>query len=120
MTVLRQRPEQQIQAAVVDYLRLALPGALVFAVPNNPRLPTPGMYAGMTDAVIDWRSLAGVLVGYMEVKTKTGKLTPAQKEFRDFCQRTGRPWACVRSVEEAETALVAWGWKPRATARGVA
>jgi hypothetical protein len=108
------RPEQQIQAAVVQYLRLALPGALVFAVPNQEKRPVPGMYAGMADLVIDNHGMSSA--AYMEVKAKVGKLKPSQARFRDLCRVTGRPWACVRSVEDAERALVAWGWKPRATA----
>jgi hypothetical protein len=116
---MRSRPEQAIQAAVVEYLRLALPGALVFAVPNQEKRPVPGMYAGMTDLVIhdSTGQLPGrAYVGFMEVKSATGKLRPEQEKFRDRCRDAWIPWACVRSVNDAERALVAWGWKPRATA----
>jgi hypothetical protein len=115
----RSRPEQAIQAAVVQYLRLALPGALVFAVPNNERRPVPGMYAGMADLVIcpavPWPAPCAA-VSFMEIKAPKGKLRSTQEAFRDFCRSRNLPWACVRSVEDAERALVAWGWKTRATA----
>jgi hypothetical protein len=116
----RSRPEQQIQAAVVQYLRLALPGALVFSVPNSERRPVPGMYAGLTDVVIDIHPAhrggpQSEGPYYVEIKAPGGRLTKAQEEFRDVCRRSLRPWACFRSVEDAETALRAWGWRPRAT-----
>ena len=119
----RGRPEQEIQRTVVDYLRLALPRALVFAVPNNERRPVPGMYAGMADLVI-WVPWDGTIpdnvlrLGFIEIKAPRGKLRPEQERFRDWCREHCVPWACVRSVEDAEAALRLWGWTSRAVAGG--
>lgn len=120
----RGRPEQEIQRAVVDYLRLALPGALVFAVPNNERRPVPGMYKGMTDLVVvfDYWCAAEHAevrrIGFIEVKAPGRDLRPEQATFRDECRGRALLWACVRSVEGAEVALRSWGIEPRATAGG--
>jgi hypothetical protein len=50
------------------------------------------------------------LVGFLEVKSATGRLTPAQQEEITALRHDGFPVAVVRSVDEALAALREWGW----------
>ena len=65
---------------------------------------------GVVDGVPD---LAFVLpdgrAAFLEVKTRTGRLSPEQRAFRDRCTAVGAPYAIVRSVEEAKRVLASWG-----------
>jgi hypothetical protein len=45
----------------------------------------------------------------LEAKSKTGSLTPSQKDWREWCQLHGVRHAVFRSVDEGETALRDWG-----------
>lgn len=47
--------------------------------------------------------------GWIELKTDTGSLTPAQRDFRDWCQAIGVNHAVCRSVEEVRENLISWG-----------
>lgn len=46
---------------------------------------------------------------WFELKSKTGTLSPAQREFRDALQSRGHRWALVRGVPDAEAAFRRWG-----------
>jgi len=110
--------EAPIQVAIVEYLRLALPGALVFAIPNGglrskreaARMVRQGVLPGVADLQIlgPWEFTA-----FIEVKPRGRKLEPAQERFRDYCHQNMIPWACCRSIDDAYVALVSWGLKPR-------
>jgi hypothetical protein len=114
------RREQEIQIAIVQYLRLALGQRWLVFHPANEgmrswvagrKMKEMGVVAGMADIVVagSVMVLTGRMPfhGFIEVKAK-GKLTPAQRDFRDFCQVNGMPWACCGSPEEAEVALRSW------------
>lgn len=97
--------EAKIQAAIVKALRQN--GYFCHSVSNeaagdNPvrqgQFITMGLYPGVADLVV-W--LPGGRVGYLEIKTATGKLSPNQEKFRDRCLSAGVPWGIARSVEEA-------------------
>jgi hypothetical protein len=58
-----------------------------------------------------WKpSFEGPLVGFLEVKSATGRLTPSQVEEIALLRADGFPVAVVRSVDEALTAIREWGW----------
>jgi hypothetical protein len=113
----RARPEQAIQKSVVAYLRRVLPhGWLVVGVSNNPRSAITGavekamgMVAGYPDitvlGVLDDQSFAG----FIECKSASGRLSPAQVDVHDRLCDMGFPVAIVRSIEDTRAAIRAWG-----------
>lgn len=130
------RAEQQVHVAIVSYLRLALgQDWLVVHVPNEGLrsrvaggvMRQMGMLAGLPDIMVvgppqrytvdvglpGGASLVCHFLGFIEVKTDKGNLTPAQEAFRDDCRRTLRPWACCRSIDDAREALRQWGVKTK-------
>lgn len=135
----RRTPEADAQRAIVKALRVVLPrGAIVHHAANevtsgNPRaklrqavLVGMGVHPGFADLIV----LSGGRVLFLEVKSKTGRLSPPQVAFRDTVQAQGFAWALVRSVEDALGALADQGFTTRAqvinarrcsaTGRGVA
>ena len=114
------RPETVIQRAI--RLRLADMGFTCVHVPNgvvlagDPQkrarqmnaLKADGLYPGFPDLLVyadDSR------IGHIEVKTATGKLQDTQKRCAVWLESLGHRYAICRSPEEAEAALIQWGWK---------
>lgn len=98
--------ESAIQAAIVSALSLA--GIYCFMVGNDAagkttaarasRLKAMGLRAGVADLVImgpDGRA------HFLEIKTATGRLSPAQVAFRDLCVKRNWTYCVARSVAEA-------------------
>ena len=115
------RPEEQIQRAVVRFLGHALPtDAYCFAVPNQRGtrkkfemgiLKALGVRAGVPDIVILW---AGKFIG-LEVKAPGGRLSEHQEAARTAIVRACGIYEVVRSVEEVERFLLKWQVPLRAT-----
>ena len=114
----RGTPEADLQRAVVKALRFALPkGAIVHHCANevteaDPRgarrqaiLVGMGVYPGFADLMV----LCEGRVLFLELKSPTGRLSPAQVAFRDGVQAQGFGWALVRSVDDALGALADHG-----------
>ena len=80
------------------------------SIASAMRLKRLGMVAGDPDLRIWKPSFEGPLVGFLEVKSATGTLTPAQREEIALLKADGFPVAVVRSVDEALAALREWGW----------
>ncbi len=99
--------EDQIHMACVDLLTLRR--ILHFHVPNaskgpiawRAKLKRMGLLAGVPDLVL---VLENEIV-FVEIKTETGRLSPAQRWFRDKVQEFGHLWYLVRSVEEMDQVL---------------
>ena len=64
-----------------------------------------GLITGASDYLFLWNDGSGVL----EAKSKTGSLSPSQKDWREWCQMHGIPHAVFRTVEEGEANLREWG-----------
>jgi hypothetical protein len=84
------------------------------SIASAMRLKRLGMVAGDPDLRV-WKPglqhpLHRPLVGFLEVKSATGRLTPAQQEEIAALRADGFPVAVVRSVDEALAALREWGW----------
>jgi hypothetical protein len=103
--------ESQIQSAIMRFLDLALPGSYrAFAVPNGGRrdkitgaiLKREGVKAGVPDIIL---VRDGGSVAFLEVKTPKGSLSPAQKDFRDWCGANSVPWGVVRNVGDVQAFL---------------
>lgn len=111
-------PEATIHRAVLSWLRVVLPEALIWHPANETRRPGK---AGNVERAMN--AAMGVLAGvpdicgrtqegdwYMEIKAEGGYLSPAQKAFRDSLAALGCPrYAVVRSIEDAREALAEWG-----------
>ena len=85
------REEWIFQCRAVNALRLAK--FLVFAVPNGgsrnireaANLKRSGVLAGAPDLVV----AKDGQVWFLEIKTQTGRQSPAQKEFQAVCESEG-------------------------------
>ena len=110
----RGTPEADIQRAIVSALRFVLPsGSIVHHAANEVTqagqagakrqaiLVGMGVTPGFADLIV----LSQGKVLFLEVKSATGSLRPAQEAFRDTVQAQGFPWALVRSIEDALGAL---------------
>jgi hypothetical protein len=105
----------------VRFLGTALPpDSFMFAVTNQRGtrrkfemgvLKAMGARAGVPDLVILHR---GRFIG-LEVKAEKGKLSDRQADCADAIVNAGGFFSVVRSVEEAERCLRAWGVILRAT-----
>src|SRR5262245_28997508 len=108
-------PEILIHQGIIDALKLAVaPNVRFFHCPNEGerapeyayRLKRMGVVAGVPDIII---IMPKGRVGFLEVKTDTGKLSIAQKEFRDDVINLGCPYAVVLSITDALQVLAEWG-----------
>ena len=100
----RQQPERALQKAVFDFLKIAMPAEAFFsAIPGGDRQVTltPGYVAGLPDVVIIWNG--GPV--FIELKSKAGRLSEAQKDAHAALSRSGALVATCRSVEEVECVL---------------
>jgi hypothetical protein len=69
-------------------------------------LVSMGVYPGFADLIV----LSEGRVLFLEVKSETGRLRPAQEDFRDAVQAQGFAWALVRSLDDALAALADHGF----------
>lgn len=114
----RGTPEADLQRAVVQALRLALPrGAILHHAANEVTTPGPrgarrqailagmGVQPGFADLMVirDGRVL------FLELKAPKGRLSPAQEAFRDAVLAQGFGWALVRDIDGALAALTDHG-----------
>jgi hypothetical protein len=111
----RQQPEAAIQRAVFEHLAYRKqPGWHFWATPNaarrSPRtgaeLKRQGMTAGVGD--ISGVSPAG-LYCELELKTATGRLSPAQRKRQDELRETGVVVVTCYGLDEALAILERWG-----------
>ena len=119
----RGTPEADLQRAVVQALRVALPRTAIIhhcanevteAGPRGARrqsiLVGMGVHAGFADLIV----ICGGRVLFLEVKSETGRLRKSQEVFRDTVCAQGFGWALVRSVDDALGALADNGFTSRA------
>ena len=101
--------EDRIQAEIVKFLRSQ--GIFCHSCPNEgagrggairtAQLVTMGLFPGVGDLVVWWPKG----IGYLEVKTATGRQSDRQKHFQQMCENHGIPYAVVRSVEDVKRIL---------------
>ena len=118
----RGTPEADLQRAVARALHFALPrSAIVHHCANEvteagPRgakrqaiLVGMGVHSGFADLIV----LCAGRVLFLELKSLKGRLSPAQKAFRDAVLAQGFGWALVRSLDDALGALADNGFSSR-------
>lgn len=119
----RKRPEADLQRLIVAFLRLVLPaGAIIHHSANEAGqggqggrtrqaiLSGMGVCPGFSDLIV----VSEGRVLFLELKSKTGRLSPAQERFRDQVQAQGFAWALVRSIDEVLAALGAFEFQFKA------
>lgn len=118
--------EHQIHASILRYLRSVLPhGWLVMHVPNggsrNPiegaRMKALGVVAGWPDiSIFGGGHNSGGVVCFMEVKSKSGRVSQCQHRIIDQLKDMGFPVAVVRSIDDARVYVKEWGLPSREVA----
>ena len=100
--------ESQIQANICKLLQLH--HIYFHSVPNElagggkgakirmGQFISMGLRPGVADLVVFWPSG----IGYVEVKTPTGRQSEHQKRFQERCESYGVPYDLVRSVEDVQ------------------
>lgn len=115
----------QIETASLLDLVLPKPDAYWFHVPNQSqfhgkdlrrvlageRFKKQGRKAGVPDNCVIWNGKAH----FVELKSKTGKASPAQKVVIPALEAAGSPVVIAYSLEEVIDALATWGIPLRAT-----
>jgi hypothetical protein len=107
------RAEDQIQGAVVHWIRATCPGVVVFHVPNGGKRTRAeagifkqlGVLAGVPDLMILW---PGRVAG-LELKAPGKKPEPAQKQIGEQMLAMGHLWGWADGVDEALALLRGWG-----------
>lgn len=106
--------EAAIQRSILDYLAIAVPRALVFAIPNAAMRTrggkagnfVPGLRKGIPDLCF---VAPGGFVGFLEVKRPNGPgLSDEQEEIRGRFVSLATPHAVVRSIDDVRAALEHW------------
>ena len=118
----RGTPEADLQRAVVQALRIALPRTAIIhhcanevteAGPRGAKrqaiLVGMGVHAGFADLIV----ISGGRVLFLEVKSQTGRLRKSQEVFRDTIIAQGFGWALVRTIDDALGALADHGFTSR-------
>lgn len=112
----RAQPERLIHLAVLDYLRLALPGALIHHSPAEVGITGPeiaraiakakhmGMVVGYPDLTAFWRGQFWAF----ECKAEGGRPSDAQTAVGAVIEANGGRWAVVRSVDDVAEAIREW------------
>ena len=121
----RGTPEADLQRAVVQTLRFALPRtAIIHHCANEVAEPGPrgakrqailvgmGVHPGFADLMV----LCNGRVLFLELKSLKGRLSANQEAFRDAVLAQGHGWALVRSLDDALGALADHGFTTRVAA----
>lgn len=119
---LRLKPEEKLAIEVMDYLRTHLPAdCLAFHLSQEAQRSRAswavqqamGFIRGVPDVMIldeGFRVHGGKIAPttyFIELKADT-LLSDAQREFRDWCQDHGIPFAVVRSLDALQALLGEW------------
>ncbi|WP_210879854.1 VRR-NUC domain-containing protein [Roseovarius autotrophicus] len=118
----RGTPEADLQRAVVQALRFALPRTAIIhhcanevteAGPRGAKrqaiLVGMGVHPGFADLMI----LCEGRVLFLKLKSLKGRLSPSQEAFREAVLTQGHGWALVRSLDDALGALADHGFITR-------
>lgn len=114
--------EARIQAAIVEYIRVAAPDVFVFAVPNGglrskseaARMKWTGTVAGVPDLCViadPGRAF------FLETKGPTGSVSAEQRRVMLRLGALRAPSAVVKSIDDVRRAFEIWGLPTREAGR---
>ena len=116
MRAARANPEAALQVRVKEYLSVVLPPGIFWTasltgVNLSMRAAVRAKAMGIRRGAPDLCFLfPDGITRWIELKTRTGSLTPEQRAFRDLCTASGRDiHAVCRSLEEVDATLRGWG-----------
>ena len=108
------RPEEQLQRSVIEYLLVTKPQCLCYHPPNSGgrSKAEAGIFKAMgTKASVP--DLAIVLpkgqAAFIELKAEGRQLSQAQIQFRITAEGLGAKYAVCYSIDEVKDALETWG-----------
>lgn len=116
--------EDDLQRDVMTYLRAVLPSNVrAWHTPNGGnrsvreagRLKAQGVLAGVSDVLIVWRDICDTHIVAIELKSPTGVLTDAQKDFLAFITFSGGYTGVARSIDDVRDLLRTFGVPTRET-----
>lgn len=112
----RKRPEQDLQVAVMQYIRVVAPEAEAIHIPNGGYrrkheaaiLKGMGVKAGVPDILVMW---ASGNAAFIELKSPTRRndVSAAQDRFLERLSLLGIPNAVCCSLDDVAKNLKAWG-----------
>lgn len=98
--------ESQLTKAVMDYWKaLGVPGSLIASIPNMRAFGQPGLTPGLPDLIV---VAPGLKAGFIELKTKRGRVSDAQAVILQLLESANVPCAVCRGLDEAIEQLEAW------------
>lgn len=115
---MRNNEEEKLQVALVQHLMLLAPKNVIwFAIPNGipaskrtgARFKAQGVRAGVYDMMF---LLPGGKAAALELKSATGRPSPAQKAFGEACEAIGIDNAVASNIDQAISILQAWNVLP--------
>lgn len=109
-----------LQQQIAAFLRAAMPpGTNWTAIDHAGTSARHGALLrarGVKSGVPDFHfTLPGGETAWIELKTKTGQLSPDQRAFIEAEQLAGAPVVVCRSIEQVESVLRLWGVQLRAS-----
>ena len=112
----RNRPEEQVQRAIVQWLQWIEPDCKWLHIPNGGGrsraeagiFKALGVVAGAPDLLF---CLKGGQCGFIEVKRPGGHVSPEQITFRNSWERAGALWGLAQSIEDVQRIFDLWGVK---------
>ena len=115
-------PEARLQFAVARFLGVACPDLLWSHFPAGEdrnaivgrKLKDMGLKRGWPDIIL---CLPSGVLGAIELKAPTGRLSPDQIAFREALVAAGGQFALCRSLDDVEACLAAWNVPLRARAQ---
>lgn len=111
----RAHPEDDLQCAIVQHLKLrGAPSVLWYAVPNGSyksqrsaaRFKRQGLVAGIPDLAF---VLADGRAAFVELKSRTGRLSPEQKAVLARLDAMQVPYLVSSNLDEVLGTLKMWG-----------
>ena len=111
--------ESKLQIAVVNYIRMAYPDVLCFAVPNGGKrsiieaamMKKMGVLAGVSDLLLFWYGGMGAIE--LKRPDKKAAMSDSQVGFAEQWTQRGGKFALCNSLETVQAALNSWGLSTR-------
>ena len=107
--------EGPIQRAIIQYLRVSLPGCVIASVPNSTdvrgrsaaiaiaKQKRDGLLPGFPDVWCGWRGQTLLI----EVKAKGGRTSPAQEDVHERLRANGFDVIVAYSIDDVTPAVAA-------------